>query len=46
MCGRVVWPVAGADARLVTHVNGPEYADSRELLVFADSGAALAAAGC
>lgn len=47
MCGRVVWPAAdtsgGPVARLVTGAVGPEYADSRELLVHADAEQALAA---
>lgn len=41
MCGQVVWPDTDAQDRLVTHVEGPEYHDARELLVFADSEAAL-----
>ncbi len=43
MCGRVVWPGAAGRDRLVTHVEGPEFSDARELVVFADSDAALGA---
>jgi hypothetical protein len=44
MCGRVVWPVegaAGGSDRLVTHVEGPEYYDAREVVAYADSEVAL-----
>lgn len=44
ICGRVVWPLEGAAGgtdRLVTHVEGPEYYDGRELIAYADSEVAL-----
>lgn len=41
LCGLVVWPDPDSQDRLVTRVDGPEYRDARELLVFADSEAAL-----
>jgi hypothetical protein len=45
MCGRVVWPAAGAagNHHLYSFVLGPEYYDGRELVVHADADAAVEA---
>lgn len=41
-CDRAAWPVTGVE-RLAVRTTGPEYEESRELVVFADADAAVAA---